>query len=88
MAALLLFSAAFPVPYSLLSFSSIRSLTSLFYGEQSEKEKSPSESSPLDVDNKDMVSTQQLWQRQSAAALGILSKAILRCPGHSLPEMP
>uniref|UniRef100_A0A803XPV5 Transmembrane protein 63C n=1 Tax=Meleagris gallopavo TaxID=9103 RepID=A0A803XPV5_MELGA len=29
------------------------SLTSLFYGEQSEKEKSPSESSPLDVDNKD-----------------------------------
>uniref|UniRef100_A0A8B9FIM7 Transmembrane protein 63C n=1 Tax=Amazona collaria TaxID=241587 RepID=A0A8B9FIM7_9PSIT len=32
------------------------SLTSLFYGEQSEKEKSPSESSPLDTDNKDMVS--------------------------------
>ncbi|XP_028930498.1 calcium permeable stress-gated cation channel 1 isoform X1 [Ornithorhynchus anatinus] len=30
------------------------SLTSLFYGEQSEKEKSPSESSPLDVENKDV----------------------------------
>uniref|UniRef100_A0A8B9S5D6 Transmembrane protein 63C n=1 Tax=Apteryx owenii TaxID=8824 RepID=A0A8B9S5D6_APTOW len=29
------------------------SLTSLFYGEQSEKEKSPSETSPLDTDNKD-----------------------------------
>lgn len=35
---------------------SLQSLTSLFYGEQSEKEKSPSESSPLDVDNKDVVS--------------------------------
>lgn len=34
----------------------LQSLTSLFYGEQSEKEKSPSESSPLDVDNKDVVS--------------------------------
>ncbi|XP_030070672.1 calcium permeable stress-gated cation channel 1 isoform X2 [Microcaecilia unicolor] len=30
------------------------SLTSLFYGEQSEKEKSPSESSPLDLDSKDV----------------------------------
>ncbi|KAH0620469.1 hypothetical protein JD844_020970 [Phrynosoma platyrhinos] len=30
------------------------SLTSLFYGEQSEKEKSPSETSPLDADNKDV----------------------------------
>lgn len=81
--ALPLFSAASPVPHSLLFFfSSIQSLTSLFYGEQSEKEKSPSESSPLDVDNKDVVSTQQLRQRQSAAALGILSKTTLRCPGH------
>ena len=35
---------------------SLQSLTSLFYGEQSEKEKSPSESSPLDTDNKDVVS--------------------------------
>lgn len=35
---------------------SLQSLTSLFYGEQSEKEKSPSESSPLDADNKDVVS--------------------------------
>lgn len=35
----------------------LQSLTSLFYGEQSEKEKSPSESSPLDIDNKDVVST-------------------------------
>uniref|UniRef100_A0A803YG80 Transmembrane protein 63C n=1 Tax=Meleagris gallopavo TaxID=9103 RepID=A0A803YG80_MELGA len=41
------------------------SLTSLFYGEQSEKEKSPSESSPLDVDNKDVVSTQQDEEIQS-----------------------
>uniref|UniRef100_A0A8C4DU55 Transmembrane protein 63C n=1 Tax=Dicentrarchus labrax TaxID=13489 RepID=A0A8C4DU55_DICLA len=32
------------------------SLTSLFYGEPSEKEKSPSESSPSDSDTKDMVS--------------------------------
>uniref|UniRef100_A0AAY4AB19 Transmembrane protein 63C n=1 Tax=Denticeps clupeoides TaxID=299321 RepID=A0AAY4AB19_9TELE len=31
------------------------SLTSLFYGEQSEKEKSPSESSPSDSESKDMV---------------------------------
>uniref|UniRef100_A0AAR2J9K2 Transmembrane protein 63C n=1 Tax=Pygocentrus nattereri TaxID=42514 RepID=A0AAR2J9K2_PYGNA len=31
------------------------SLTSLFYGEQSEKEKSPSESSPSDSETKDMV---------------------------------
>ncbi|XP_048831376.1 calcium permeable stress-gated cation channel 1 [Brienomyrus brachyistius] len=30
------------------------SLTSLFYGEQSEKEKSPSESSPSDTENKDV----------------------------------
>uniref|UniRef100_W5MYY0 Transmembrane protein 63C n=2 Tax=Lepisosteus oculatus TaxID=7918 RepID=W5MYY0_LEPOC len=30
------------------------SLTSLFYGEQSEKEKSPSESSPSDMENKDV----------------------------------
>ncbi|XP_043929830.1 calcium permeable stress-gated cation channel 1 [Protopterus annectens] len=30
------------------------SLTSLFYGEQSEKEKSPSESSPSDTDNRDV----------------------------------
>ncbi|MBN3298775.1 osmosensitive cation channel TMEM63C [Amia ocellicauda] len=30
------------------------SLTSLFYGEQSEKEKSPSESSPSDMDSKDV----------------------------------
>lgn len=32
------------------------SLTSLFYGEPSEKEKSPSESSPSDSETKDMVS--------------------------------
>uniref|UniRef100_A0A8C7PC98 Transmembrane protein 63C n=1 Tax=Oncorhynchus mykiss TaxID=8022 RepID=A0A8C7PC98_ONCMY len=32
------------------------SLTSLFYGEQSEKEKSPSESSPSDSETKDLVS--------------------------------
>uniref|UniRef100_A0AAY4AFK3 Transmembrane protein 63C n=1 Tax=Denticeps clupeoides TaxID=299321 RepID=A0AAY4AFK3_9TELE len=31
------------------------SLTSLFYGEQSEKEKSPSESSPSDSESKDMI---------------------------------
>uniref|UniRef100_A0A8D2Q6Y0 Transmembrane protein 63C n=1 Tax=Varanus komodoensis TaxID=61221 RepID=A0A8D2Q6Y0_VARKO len=31
------------------------SLTSLFYGEQSEKEKSPSETSPLDAENKDVL---------------------------------
>uniref|UniRef100_A0A8C7QXR7 Transmembrane protein 63C n=1 Tax=Oncorhynchus mykiss TaxID=8022 RepID=A0A8C7QXR7_ONCMY len=31
------------------------SLTSLFYGEQSEKEKSPSESSPSDSDTKDLI---------------------------------
>lgn len=35
------------------------SLTSLFYGEQSEKEKSPSENSPLDADNKDVVSLRE-----------------------------
>lgn len=39
---------------------SLQSLTSLFYGEQSEKEKSPSESSPLDADNKDVVSASVL----------------------------
>lgn len=33
----------------------ILSLTSLFYGEQSEKEKSPSESSPSDSETKGMV---------------------------------
>uniref|UniRef100_A0A673KE35 Calcium permeable stress-gated cation channel 1-like n=1 Tax=Sinocyclocheilus rhinocerous TaxID=307959 RepID=A0A673KE35_9TELE len=33
------------------------SLTSLFYGEQSEKEKTPSESSPSDSETKDMVRT-------------------------------
>lgn len=32
------------------------SLTSLFYGEPNEKEKSPSESSPSDSETKDMVS--------------------------------
>lgn len=31
------------------------SLTSLFYGEQNEKEKSPSETSPSDSETKDMV---------------------------------
>lgn len=65
--ALPLLSAASPLPHSLLS--SLQSLTSLFYGEQSEKEKSPSESSPLDADNKDVVSS-QLWQGQPGAALG------------------
>uniref|UniRef100_A0A8C7VSE9 Transmembrane protein 63C n=1 Tax=Oncorhynchus mykiss TaxID=8022 RepID=A0A8C7VSE9_ONCMY len=36
------------------------SLTSLFYGEQSEKEKSPSESSPSDSDTKDLVISEPL----------------------------
>lgn len=61
-----------PLPCLTLSsplLSSLQSLTSLFYGEQSEKEKSPSESSPLDADNKDVVSS-QLWQGQPGAALG------------------
>lgn len=41
---------------SLCILSSHFSLTSLFYGEPSEKEKSPSESSPSDSETKDMVS--------------------------------
>lgn len=61
-----------PLPASLPPLlSSLQSLTSLFYGEQSEKEKSPSESSPLDVDNKDVVSSQRPRQGQPGAALGI-----------------
>lgn len=42
----------------LFIFSLYFSLTSLFYGEPSEKEKSPSESSPSDSETKDMVSFQ------------------------------
>lgn len=40
----------------ILVFLLFLSLTSLFYGEQSEKEKSPSESSPSDSETKDLVS--------------------------------
>uniref|UniRef100_A0A8C1CGU6 Transmembrane protein 63C n=1 Tax=Cyprinus carpio carpio TaxID=630221 RepID=A0A8C1CGU6_CYPCA len=39
------------------------SLTSLFYGEQSEKEKTPSESSPSDSETKDMVRTFSIVNR-------------------------
>lgn len=46
---------------SLSILSSQFSLTSLFYGEPSEKEKSPSESSPSDSETKDMVSFIQVW---------------------------
>lgn len=49
---------------------SLQSLTSLFYGEQSEKEKSPSESSPLDADNKDVVSAGGWWLWQREPRLG------------------
>uniref|UniRef100_A0A3Q4GIX0 Transmembrane protein 63C n=1 Tax=Neolamprologus brichardi TaxID=32507 RepID=A0A3Q4GIX0_NEOBR len=38
-------------------YSSLCSLTSLFYGEPSEKEKSPSESSPSDSETKDMIAS-------------------------------
>lgn len=45
------------IVYCLLFILSAQfSLTSLFYGEPSEKEKSPSESSPSDSETKDMVS--------------------------------
>uniref|UniRef100_A0A4W3IQX1 Transmembrane protein 63C n=1 Tax=Callorhinchus milii TaxID=7868 RepID=A0A4W3IQX1_CALMI len=37
------------------------SVTSLFYGEQTDKEKSPSESSPSDVESKDVVSWMMLF---------------------------
>lgn len=43
------------------------SLSSLFYGEPSEKEKSPSESSPSDSETKDMVSSEfstSSWKHQ------------------------
>lgn len=56
---------------------SLQSLTSLFYGEQSEKEKSPSESSPLDVDNKDVVSAK-------GCGSGNLGWA---CPGPACPVL-
>lgn len=73
-------SAASLLPH--LSTSPLmQSLTSLFYGEQSEKEKSPSESSPLDADNKDVVSAKGTW-----AGL-ILAQPVLffiRNPGQKL----
>lgn len=56
---------------------SLQSLTSLFYGEQSEKEKSPSESSPLDVDNKDVVSAGGRGSRSPGWA----------CPGLARPDL-
>lgn len=47
---------------SLFILSSHFSLTSLFYGEPGEKEKSPSESSPSDSETKDIVSQRVFHQ--------------------------
>ncbi|XP_064368334.1 calcium permeable stress-gated cation channel 1 isoform X2 [Dromaius novaehollandiae] len=66
------------------------SLTSLFYGEQSEKEKSPSETSPLDVDNKDvgfcswLISIYQMKDEEIQSKCGIDATTYLSFQRHLL----
>ncbi|KAG8126357.1 hypothetical protein E2320_021503, partial [Naja naja] len=65
-------------------------LTSLFYGEQSEKEKSPSESSPLDADNKDvgfcswLLSIYQMKDEEIQSKCGIDATTYLSFQRHLL----
>ncbi|XP_054826740.1 calcium permeable stress-gated cation channel 1 isoform X2 [Eublepharis macularius] len=66
------------------------SLTSLFYGEQSEKEKSPSETSPLDADNKDvgfcswLLSIYQMKDEEIQSKCGIDATTYLSFQRHIL----
>ncbi|KAJ7345032.1 hypothetical protein JRQ81_000982 [Phrynocephalus forsythii] len=66
------------------------SLTSLFYGEQSEKEKSPSETSPLDTDNKDvgfcswLLSIYQMKDEEIQSKCGIDATTYLSFQRHLL----
>uniref|UniRef100_A0A0F7Z4B6 Transmembrane protein 63C n=1 Tax=Crotalus adamanteus TaxID=8729 RepID=A0A0F7Z4B6_CROAD len=66
------------------------SLTSLFYGEQSEKEKSPSESSPLDADNKDvgfcswLLSIYQMKDEEIQSKCGVDATTYLSFQRHLL----
>ncbi|XP_039207568.1 calcium permeable stress-gated cation channel 1 isoform X1 [Crotalus tigris] len=65
-------------------------LTSLFYGEQSEKEKSPSESSPLDADNKDvgfcswLLSIYQMKDEEIQSKCGVDATTYLSFQRHLL----
>ncbi|XP_048341377.1 calcium permeable stress-gated cation channel 1 isoform X1 [Sphaerodactylus townsendi] len=65
-------------------------LTSLFYGEQSEKEKSPSETSPLDADNKDvgfcswLLSIYQMKDEEIQSKCGIDATTYLSFQRHLL----
>ncbi|XP_034964002.1 calcium permeable stress-gated cation channel 1 isoform X1 [Zootoca vivipara] len=65
-------------------------LTSLFYGEQSEKEKSPSETSPLDTDNKDvgfcswLLSVYQMKDEEIQSKCGIDATTYLSFQRHVL----
>ncbi|XP_032998065.1 calcium permeable stress-gated cation channel 1 isoform X1 [Lacerta agilis] len=65
-------------------------LTSLFYGEQSEKEKSPSETSPLDSDNKDvgfcswLLSVYQMKDEEIQSKCGIDATTYLSFQRHVL----
>ncbi|XP_054826738.1 calcium permeable stress-gated cation channel 1 isoform X1 [Eublepharis macularius] len=65
-------------------------LTSLFYGEQSEKEKSPSETSPLDADNKDvgfcswLLSIYQMKDEEIQSKCGIDATTYLSFQRHIL----
>ncbi|XP_044292355.1 calcium permeable stress-gated cation channel 1 isoform X1 [Varanus komodoensis] len=66
------------------------SLTSLFYGEQSEKEKSPSETSPLDAENKDvgfcswLLSVYQMKDEEIQSKCGIDATTYLSFQRHIL----
>ncbi|XP_053139916.1 calcium permeable stress-gated cation channel 1 [Hemicordylus capensis] len=66
------------------------SLTSLFYGEQGEKEKSPSETSPLDADNKDvgfcswLLSIYQMKDEEIQSKCGIDATTYLSFQRHIL----
>ncbi|XP_062433122.1 calcium permeable stress-gated cation channel 1 isoform X4 [Rhea pennata] len=66
------------------------SLTSLFYGEQSEKEKSPSETSPLDTDNKDvgfcswLISIYQMKDEEIQSKCGVDATTYLSFQRHLL----
>ncbi|CAM2116136.1 unnamed protein product [Caretta caretta] len=66
------------------------SLTSLFYGEQSEKEKSPSETSPPDIDNKDvgfcswLISIYQMKDEELQSKCGIDATTYLSFQRHIL----
>ncbi|XP_061467808.1 calcium permeable stress-gated cation channel 1 isoform X2 [Rhineura floridana] len=65
-------------------------LTSLFYGEQNEKEKSPSETSPLDADNKDvgfcswLLSVYQMKDEEIQSKCGIDATTYLSFQRHVL----